>query len=387
MSGIVHSGTTLRTPPTPPGSPRAGTVGAQRAGPRRRARLAGDVAGVAPAALLYTFLLAAPAAVALLLSCFSWNGVSAFRWAGLANWDRLFHDGGAAHSLLLTIVVTAVSWFLQTALSMAAAAHGPAHQGQLGPVGAVRAAAADLDGRDRADLGVAAGAQPGRDGIPARTFHLGNSGNKDWLGDPSIVLYIITVIVAWQFVPFYTLLYRTARQQVPRTLYEAAAIDGATGFQAFRHVTLPQLRNTIASSSVLVVIGTLTYFDMFFLLTDGGPGTSSRVLEGLDFDAVVNFIAYNPDHVGADIDLFIGRTGQYVFISSASAYQKPVAQLPIRESTPLRNPYWAYSRDKIASEERLTAEYREHGFPVTIVRPSHTYDRTTIPLLAGLHCG
>ena len=111
----------------------------------------------------------------------------------------------------------------------------------------------------------------------AGTFHLGIL-NKDWLGDPSIVLYVITVIVAWQFVPFYTLLYRTARQQVPRTLYEAAAIDGATGFQAFRHVTLPQLRNTIASSSVLVVIGTLTYFDMFFLLTDGGPGTSSRVL-------------------------------------------------------------------------------------------------------------
>jgi len=106
-------------------------------------------------------------------------------------------------------------------------------------------------------------------------------------------------------------------------------------------------------------------------------------LEGLDFDAVVNFIAYTPDHVGADIDLFTGRTGQYVFISSASVYQKPVAQLPIRESTPLRNPYWAYARDKIASEERLTAEYREHGFPVTIVRPSHTYDRTTIPLLGG----
>ncbi len=106
-------------------------------------------------------------------------------------------------------------------------------------------------------------------------------------------------------------------------------------------------------------------------------------LEGLDFDAVVNFVAYNPDHVGADIDLFTGRTGQYVFISSASAYQKPVAQLPIRESTPLRNPYWAYARDKIASEERLTAEYREHGFPVTIVRPSHTYDRATIPLLGG----
>jgi nucleoside-diphosphate-sugar epimerase len=102
-----------------------------------------------------------------------------------------------------------------------------------------------------------------------------------------------------------------------------------------------------------------------------------------EFDVVVDFIAYTPEHVAADIELFAGRTGQYVFISSASAYAKPVAMLPIRESTPLRNPYWPYSRAKIASEERLAAEYREHGFPMTIVRPSHTYDRTSIPLLGG----
>lgn len=107
------------------------------------------------------------------------------------------------------------------------------------------------------------------------------------------------------------------------------------------------------------------------------------VLAGREFDAVVDFIAYNPGHVDTDIELFSGRTGQYVFIGSASAYAKPVAMLPIRESTPLRNPYSAYSRAKIASEERLAAEYREHGFPVTVVRPSHTYDRTAIPLLGG----
>lgn len=113
------------------------------------------------------------------------------------------------------------------------------------------------------------------------------------------------------------------------------------------------------------------------------PAAVRAVLAGRQFDVVVDFIAYNPQHVSTDIELFSGRTGQYVFISSASAYAKPVPRLPIRESTPLRNPYWAYSRDKIAAEERLLAEYRDHGFPVTIVRPSHTYDRTTIPLLGG----
>jgi nucleoside-diphosphate-sugar epimerase len=101
------------------------------------------------------------------------------------------------------------------------------------------------------------------------------------------------------------------------------------------------------------------------------------------FDVVVEFIAFTADHVSADIELFTGRTGQYVFISSASAYQKPPSRLPILESTPLRNPFWQYSRDKIACEELLITAYREDGFPVTIIRPSHTYDRTKIALTGG----
>ncbi|WP_413600339.1 SDR family oxidoreductase [Curtobacterium sp. Curtsp57] len=101
------------------------------------------------------------------------------------------------------------------------------------------------------------------------------------------------------------------------------------------------------------------------------------------FDAVVNWIAFTPDQVQADIDFFAGRTNQYVFISSASAYQTPATHLPITESTPLKNPYWQYSRDKIACEELLLQAYREQDFPVTIVRPSHTYDETKLPLTGG----
>ena len=102
-----------------------------------------------------------------------------------------------------------------------------------------------------------------------------------------------------------------------------------------------------------------------------------------DFDSVVNWVAFTPEQVRRDIELFGGRTGQYVFISSASAYQTPPARVPVTESTPLRNPYWRYSRDKIACEEALTTAYREHGFPATIVRPSHTYDRTLVPFEGG----
>jgi nucleoside-diphosphate-sugar epimerase len=109
---------------------------------------------------------------------------------------------------------------------------------------------------------------------------------------------------------------------------------------------------------------------------------AAAALAGRTFDAVVDFVAFTPDHIETDIELFRGRTGQYVFISSASAYRKP-CNLPMTESTLLDNRFWQYSRDKIACEERLVAAYREESFPMTIVRPSHTYDRTKVPGAGG----
>jgi nucleoside-diphosphate-sugar epimerase len=108
--------------------------------------------------------------------------------------------------------------------------------------------------------------------------------------------------------------------------------------------------------------------------------SAAQALRGATFDAVVDFIAFVPAHIERDLELFRGRTRQYVFISSASAYQKPATHYRITESTPLANPYWEYSRNKIACEERLMNAYREEGFPVTIVRPSHTYGETQIAL-------
>jgi len=103
-------------------------------------------------------------------------------------------------------------------------------------------------------------------------------------------------------------------------------------------------------------------------------------LDGMRFDVVANFIAYTREQVLRDIDLFKGRTEQYLFISSASAYQKPLSSPVITEGTPVANPFWQYSRDKIACEDALLAEYRASGFPITIIRPSHTYDRRSIPV-------
>ncbi|HEX4213310.1 MAG TPA: SDR family oxidoreductase [Candidatus Dormibacteraeota bacterium] len=113
------------------------------------------------------------------------------------------------------------------------------------------------------------------------------------------------------------------------------------------------------------------------------PDSARAAIGSREFDAVAEFVAFVPEHVRTDIELFEGRTGQYVYISSASAYQTPPARLPILESSPLRNPHWQYSRDKIACEDLLVAAYRDRGFPATIVRPSHTYDRTLLPTSGG----
>lgn len=108
-----------------------------------------------------------------------------------------------------------------------------------------------------------------------------------------------------------------------------------------------------------------------------------KTLNGGYFDVVADFIAFVPEHIQKDFDIFNGLCRQFIFISSASAYQKPLSSYLVTESTPLANPFWEYSRNKIACEENLMVKYRESGFPVTIVRPSHTYDERYIPL--GVH--
>jgi nucleoside-diphosphate-sugar epimerase len=116
------------------------------------------------------------------------------------------------------------------------------------------------------------------------------------------------------------------------------------------------------------------------------PDEVRAVLGRQTFDVVVDWIVYTPEHVERDLALFRGRLKQYIFISSASVYQKPPSHYLITESTPLHNPFWDYSRDKIACEERLLRAYREEGFPVTIVRPSLTYDHQLPIAIGGWGC-
>src|SRR4030042_264261 len=115
---------------------------------------------------------------------------------------------------------------------------------------------------------------------------------------------------------------------------------------------------------------------------DIASDSTEALLKMEEWDVVVNWVAFLESDAIRDIELFSGKTGQYVFISSASAYQKPLTHPVVNESTPLANPFWEYSRNKIECEERLMHAYRKNGFPVTIVRPSHTYD-TLIPVAIG----
>ncbi len=111
----------------------------------------------------------------------------------------------------------------------------------------------------------------------SRSWHLGFL-QQNWLGDPSLTLYVIVAIIAWQFIPFHTLLYAVGRRQIPAVLYEAATLDGASPARTFWRITLPQLRYTIVASGILMIVGSLTYFDIIYIMTDGGPGYTTRVL-------------------------------------------------------------------------------------------------------------
>ena len=245
---------------------------------KARRALGSDVLNIAPAGLLYTIFLVGPALLALVLSGFRWNGVGTPVWVGLDNWVRLFGDSQAGKSFLLTLEVTVIGWIIIMTISIAAG---------LTTAGSSRAATI-LSALyviplllSTAGLGLIWQSllAPSLGGVA----FLGTVFNlpflqTDWLGDSTIVVFVITGIMSWQFIPFYTLMYRVARQRIPISLYEAASLDGAGGVRTFLNVTLPQLRSTIVSSSLLLIIGSIAYFDLFFLLTGGGPGTASEVL-------------------------------------------------------------------------------------------------------------
>jgi raffinose/stachyose/melibiose transport system permease protein len=231
-----------------------------------------------PAIAFFLVFALGPLLAAVYISFLNWDGISAPSWVGLANWTRAFTDPVTLHSIFLTVQVMILSWAIQTPISLLLGVFLAGYQ------------------RYRAILGVfyflpllfsavAIGliwsssilASDGALNTALRSIGL-SSLAQNWLGEPGIALYAIIVVIAWQFIPFHTLLYQAGARQIPQVLYEAARIDGANARQRFFHITLPQLRYTIVTSTILILTGSLTYFDVIFVMTGGGPGFATRIL-------------------------------------------------------------------------------------------------------------
>jgi xylobiose transport system permease protein len=230
----------------------------------------------APAGAFFLVFGILPIAVVLLLSLTAWNGLGTPRWTGWSNWRAMAGDPDILPSLQTTVVLTVLSWAVQTPLSLLIGVWAAGPQRARAVASAIfflplllSAAAIALTWGALLDPNFGAAAVLG----PAIGVPDGNI-----IGDPDLALYAVAFVIAWQYVPLHTLIYQAAARQIPEVLYEAAAIDGAGRLRRFTTITLPQLRNTIVASSVLMIVGSFTYFESILLLTGGGPGTATRVL-------------------------------------------------------------------------------------------------------------
>lgn len=230
----------------------------------------------APAAIFFAIFGLVPIGAVFYLSFTEWNVLGSPKWTGLTNWARLADDPDVIGSLRVTIVLAILCWVVQTPISLLLGVWAAGPQRNRAVLSAVffmplllSTVAITLTWLSLLDPNFGLAMTIGRFvGVPDGNF----------LGDGNLALYTVAFVVTWQFVPFHALIYQAATRQIPTTLYEAARIDGATRYQRFFSVTLPQLRHTMVASSILIIIGSLTYFESILLLTGGGPGTATRVL-------------------------------------------------------------------------------------------------------------
>jgi xylobiose transport system permease protein len=225
--------------------------------------------------LFFVAFAAFPMVLAVALSFTHWSGLGTPRFIGLANWRNLAHDPELTNSLKLSAYLTIFTWVLQTAIALPLGVWAAGPQRNRAALASVFFVPLLLSS---AALGVLWRS------LLDPNFGLAHQVGP-WLGitdgnflRTQFALFTVGAIVAWQFVPFHTLLYQSASKQIPEVLYEAARIDGAGRYRSFFSVTLPQLRHTIVTSSVIMIVGSLTYFDIVLIVTNGGPGTATRIL-------------------------------------------------------------------------------------------------------------
>lgn len=234
------------------------------------------LAWAAPALVFFGLFALLPMIAVVYLSFTAYNGLSAPVWTGLDNWRELLADPLVGNSLRLSGILTVASWLVQTAIALPLGVYLGGHGRTRGVLAAIFFVPLLMSGAAIALLwGTLFDPNFGLASIVGPYIGLPD-GNI--IGDPDLALYAVLVVIAWQFVPFHTLLYQGATRSIPASLYEAATIDGAGRFKQFTSITIPQLRDTIITSSVLMLVGALTYFEIILILTGGGPGTATRIL-------------------------------------------------------------------------------------------------------------
>ncbi len=229
---------------------------------------------VLPALLMFVAFAVIPLIGVFALSFTEWNGIGDIRPAGFDSWREVLTDDGLPNALWVTFQVMALSWAFQTPLSLLLGVFLAGQQRYRGVLAVVffiplllSQAAIAITFKALLDPNFGLGAGLGIDFLV-----------QDWLGEPFLALCTVVFVVSWQFIPFHTLIYQGGVRQIPTSMYEAAQIDGTGRVRQFFSITLPQLKYTIITSSTLMVVGSLTFFDLIWVLTAGGPGDATRAL-------------------------------------------------------------------------------------------------------------
>ncbi|MBU2664604.1 sugar ABC transporter permease [Actinoplanes bogorensis] len=227
-----------------------------------------------PAFVWFVFFGIIPLLGVLALSFTTWNGIGEIVPSGLDSWKATLSDPGLPHALWVTFLIMALSWAVQTPMSILIGvflATSKRYREFLAVLFFIplllSSAAIAITYKALLDPSFGLGSGLGIDLL-----------NQDWLGNSTLAMATLIFIVSWQFIPFHSLIYQGAVRQIPTSMYEASQIDGAGRVRQFISITLPQLKYTIITSSTLMVVGSLTFFDLIYVLTAGGPGDATRAL-------------------------------------------------------------------------------------------------------------
>ena len=228
-----------------------------------------------PALLMFTVFGIIPLLGVLALSFTTWNGISpTIQPSGFTSWRAILTDPALPHALWVTFKIMIFTWLIQTPMSILIGVFTAGHQRYREVLAALffiplLLSSAAIAVAFKALLDPNFGLGPG--------LHL-SFLSQDWLGSTTLAFWVLMFIVSWQYIPFHSLIYQGAVRQIPQSMYEAAKLDGAGRVRTFWSITLPQLRYVMVTSSTLMIVGSLTFFDLIFVLTAGGPSDATRNL-------------------------------------------------------------------------------------------------------------